>query len=76
LTRYVRPLVEEVQLPAFEQGNLKPGRYLEKIDPAVFAPMPHNRVPLPRCRELFPARKRILDKVCVVVTGIASDFIA
>jgi hypothetical protein len=57
------------------RGNLKPGRYLEKIDPAVFAPMPHNRVPLPRCRELFPARKRILDKVCVVVTGIASDFI-
>jgi hypothetical protein len=33
-------------------------------------------VPLPPCRELFPARKRILDKVCVVVTGIASDFIA
>jgi hypothetical protein len=33
-------------------------------------------LPLALCCELFPARKRILDKVCVVVTGITSNFIA
>jgi hypothetical protein len=42
LRRYVRRLVE-VQLPAFESGQPQAWPPPRKTDPAVFAPMPHNR---------------------------------
>jgi hypothetical protein len=38
-----RPLVDEVKLPAFEPGQPQAWRPPQKIDPALFAPVPHNR---------------------------------
>ena len=36
-------LIDEVKLPAFEPGQPQAWPPPRKIDPAVFAPVPHNR---------------------------------
>ncbi len=38
-----RSLLDEVQLPAFESGQPQPWPPPPKINPALFAPVPHNR---------------------------------